>query len=258
MVQLSELDLSIPVAIDCIDDRGLMNTGQNIKIGAGAYGLAQDLHAARSTGSLEVGHESIPTLGETAKIITAYVGRYALFASVHEACAAEAGIVSVGQTIIERPSEVLQRANAIMQGDISTNQYEQVAEAYQRMLFDPATRVFRSTETEAACMDRSMKHRAITRKLLANELHMGGELQANHVKNTWFAAAAAYEAGESAYHVDQWVVPVLAETIDEVLPHDNVDGFVIASSIRHAATSLLLPYKGDCENPGLDIQVITR
>lgn len=256
MAELLNIDWSETLAIDCIDDRGLADSGQNIKIAAGAYGLSQDLHVARSMRYPETQNESLHSLGEAAKIITAGLGRSALAASTHQMCAAEQGIITVGRTIIDRPDEVLSAAKQIIRGDITTNQYEQVSGAYDAMLFRPGTQVFRSVELEAECMDTNDRYRSIVRKLLANDLHVADGIQVNHVPYTWFDTAESYREGNATYHVDQWAIEPIAEIIDEVLPHDNINGFVLASSIRTAAVSLLLPRNGDTAKPGLDIHVV--
>lgn len=256
MAFLYDIDSSSRLGLDCIDDRGLMaqnDVQQNIKTPAGVYGLAQDLHIARLTKNPEAYEQEVQPLGESAKIIA---NRLGMICCTHQVCAAEQGVLSIGRTIIEKPEQTLAIAKRIHGGDITDTEYETVANAYGHILFSGLTKAFRGAEREASCMDNKGLYVAIPRKPLANSDHVSTELYVNHRKGTWFDAVQAHRAGNARYHADQWAIPDVAEQVDDILPHDNVDGFVLASSIRLAATSQNLPYGGDESRLGLDIRTI--
>lgn len=276
MAVVMDIDYSRRLGLECIDDRGLVAfdeeglpfVDQSIKTPAGPYGLAQDQLVARLTASpknaTELGlylQNAVP-LGRSAKIIAHQLGHSMIIASTHEACAAEEGIRTIAKTVVEKPDEILTDARTIHQGDITEEQYQTVAQAYGLILLSGLNRIFRGEDKEARCMDgpeyggfHEFPLADIKRSKLANQAHLSKVFQTNHRKNTWFDTQKAYKE-DPAYHADQWAVPMLAENIDLALPHDNIEGFIIANCIRTAATAHNLPREGDAEVTGLDIEVI--
>lgn len=237
---LMQVDPSLPVGIDCIDDRGYKTRRQNIKLGgAASYGLAYDLYAARTIAGGSI--DTARPIGETAKIITKGLTRYALLAQLHNNCAAELNVIPVADQIILHGETIYNGMNDVLDGSIDTAKFEQLQEIY-RDLRDNAT-LFRGVEQEAASMEDNSDGLAIARSDLAHDKHLADPevLIVNRKPGTWFDAAGAYAAGSPHYDYDLWAVPVVAERIDTIMPHDSVENFVLASAARVVATARLLP-----------------
>lgn len=249
---LKHVDWSRPVGIHCIDDRGYEDAIQNIKLGgASSYGLAYDTYAARALardGRLEA---EMPT-GELAKVITKGLARYALLANLHHECAAELYAPAIGREIVTNGEPIFNEANRILDGSISESKFEQLQRFYAGL--DSDTALFRGVDVEAISMERDDSHPAIRRSRLAHGDHSADTLRVNTAPDTWHDAADAFANGSPLYQYDSWAVRPVAEKIDAIIPHDNVDGFVIASVARVVATSRLLPR--DEHRTGVDI--ITR
>jgi hypothetical protein len=249
---LKRIDWSRPVGIHCIDDRGYEDAIQNVKPGgASSYGLAYDTYAARALardGRLEA---EMPT-GELAKVITKGLARYALLANLHYGCAAELSAPAIGHEIVSNGEPIFNEVNRILDGDIGESKFEQLQRFYASLYND--TSLFRGVDIEAANMERDDTHPAIKRSHLAHGDHSADTLRVNTTIDTWHDAAGAYADGAPLYQYDSWAVRPIAEKIDAIIPHDNVDGFVIASVARVVATSRLLPR--DKHRTGVDI--VTR
>lgn len=236
---LNLIDWSRPVGIHCIDDRGYVDAIQNVKVGgASSYGLAYDTYAARmltQDGRFEAG---MPT-GELAKVITKGLTRSALLAVLHHGCAAELGVPAIGREIVTNGEPIYNEANHILDGTIRESTFEQLQYFYASLGRD--TSLFRGVEAEAASMERDDVLPAIDRSHLAHDDHVADTLRVNTTADTWHDAASAYADGAPLYQYDSWAVRPIAEKIDAIIPHDNVDGFAIASVVRVVATSRLLP-----------------
>jgi hypothetical protein len=248
---LKLIDWSRPVGIHCIDDRGYEDDMQNIKSGgASSYGLAYDTYAARALARDGRFEAEMPT-GEVAKIITKGLARRALLASLHHECAAELNVLAIGREIVTNGELIFNEANRILDGSISESKFEQLQYFYAGLSRD--TSLFRGVDTEAASMARDDSHPAIMRSHLAHDDHSADTLRINTTPNTWHDAADAYANGTPLYQYDSWAVPLIGEKIDAIIPHDNVDGFAIASVVRVVATSRLLPR--DKGRTGVDIAI---
>jgi hypothetical protein len=245
---LQPIDWSRPVGIHCIDDRGYADSHQNLKLGgASSYGLAFDTYAARALvrdGRLEA---EIPT-GELAKVITKGLARYELLANLHHGCAAELGVPAIGHEIVSNGEPIFNEVNRILDGSVSESEFEQLQRFYAGL--DHDTSLFRGVAVEAAHMESDGTHPAIGRSYLAHDDHSADTLRINTTTDTWHDAAGAYADGAPLYQYDLWAVPPIAERIDAIIPHDNVDGFALASVVRVVATSRLLPRE---HRKGVDI-----
>jgi len=246
---LKRIDWSRPVGIHCIDDRGYEDAIQNIKPGgASSYGLAYDTYAARALARDGRFEAEMPT-GELAKVITKGLTRYALLAHLHHGCAAELSAPAIGREIVANGEPIFNEVNRILDGNISESKFEQLQYFYAGL--DRGVSLFRGVDVEAANMERDDTHPAIKRSHLAHDDHSANTLRVNTTTGTWHDAAGAYADGAPLYQYDSWAVPPIAEKIDAIIPHDNVDGFVIASVARVVATSRLLPR--DKHRMGVDI-----
>ena len=190
----------------------------------------------------------MPT-GELAKVITKGLARYALLANLHHGCAAELNVLAIGEEIVTNGEPIFNEANRILDGNISESKFEQLQYFYAGL--SRGTSLFRGVNTEAASMERDDSHPAIMRSHLAHGNHSADTLRVNTIQGTWHDAADTYANGTPLYHYDGWVVPVVGEKINAIIPHDNVDGFVIASVVRLVATTRLLPR--DEHSTGVDI-----
>lgn len=246
---LSTIDWSRPVGIHCIDDRGYKNADQNIKLGgASSYGLAYDTYVARSL-SREGKFDAEMPVGELAKVITKGLARHALLASVHHECAAEANVLPIADEILTHGEPILHEVNRVMDGSVDESKFEQLQDFYARLRTDAM--LFRGVEVEAASMGSDDAHPRINRSHLAHEDHVAQQLRVNTQADTWHDAPLAYANGRPLYQYDEWAVRPIAEKIDAFVPHDNVEGFALASVVRVVATSRLLPR--DKTRSGVDI-----
>ncbi len=235
---ITPLDPLRPVGIDCIDDRGYEGLGQNIKLGgAASYGLAYDTYAARLLGGDSI--DTMPPVGEAAKVITKGLARHALFARLHYGCAAEASAMPVANEIVLHGEAIYRDVNRVLDGSADESKFEQLQAFYSRLSRDEA--LFRSVEAEAASMEDDSEQSAIERARLAHENHVATKLLVNNQTNTWYDAARGYESGDPHYAYDLWAVRPIAERIDTIMPHDSVEDFVLASVARVVATARLLP-----------------
>lgn len=244
------LDLHRPIGIDCIDDRGYDGLQQNIKLGgAASYGLAYDAYAARQLSGN--GIDTMPPIGEAAKVITKGLARHALLARLHYGCAAELNAMPVADEIILYGEEVHRDVNRVLDGSVDGSKFERLQEFYHNLRHDVG--LFRGVDTEAACMEDNHDQSAIQRVHLAHEDHGATELVVNAQPDTWYDAAQAYAVGDPRYAYDLWAVRPIAERIDTIIPHDSVEDFVLASVARVVATARLLPRCQD--QTGIDIVV---
>lgn len=246
---LNTIDWSRPVGIHCIDDRGYKNADQNIKLGgASSYGLAYDMYAARALGREGKLDVEMP-VGDLAKVITKGLARHALLASVHHECAAEANVLPIADEIIAHGEPILREVNRVMDGNVDESKFEQLQSFYAQLRTDAV--LFRGVEAEAASMGSDADHPRIARSHLAHEDHVAQQLRINTQSDTWHDAPLAYANGQPLYQYDEWAIRPIAEKIDAFVPHDNVEGFALASVVRVVATSRLLPR--DKKRSGVDI-----
>jgi hypothetical protein len=224
---------------------------QNIKTGgAASHGLALDTYAARMLardGQLEA---EMP-VGEAAKVITKGLAQDALLARLHALCAAEAYVAAIAREIVTNGGPILIAANDIFGGSIKELEFEMLQRFYARLVND--TSLFRGVDIEAASMERNDAHPAIVRSRLAHADHKAKTLRVNTTPDTWYDAAAAYANGDPSYGYDRWAMLGVAGKIDTILPHNNMGGFAVASAVRLAATSRLLPR--DEHSKGVDIVI---
>jgi hypothetical protein len=246
------IDWSKPVGIHCIDDRGYKSADQNIKLGgASSYGLAYDTYAARAldrNGELDVDLSA----GELAKVITKGLSRYALLACTHHGCAAEAGVSAVADQFTSSGESIFSETNRILDGSVSESEFEKLQHFYAQLASNE--KLFRGVDIEAACMDTDGNQPMIERSRLAHEHHAATSLRINSKVDTWHDASTAYANGLPEYGYDIWALRPTAEKIDAIVPHDNVDGFALASVARVVATSRLLPR--DSTHSGIDIVIV--
>ncbi|MNQ03920.1 hypothetical protein D3C85_166250 [compost metagenome] len=245
------IDWSRPVGVHCIDDRGYENSGQNIKLGgASSYGLAYDTYAARAidrNGKLDVDLSA----GELAKVITKGLSRYALLACTHHECAAEAGVGAVADQFTSNGESILRETNRILDGSVNESEFEKLQYFYAQLASNE--KLFRGVDIEAVTMDTDGSHPMIERSRLAHEYHAATSLRINSKVDTWHDASTAYANGLPEYGYDIWALRPTAEKIDAIVPHDNIDGFALASVARVVATSRLLPR--DSTRSGIDIVI---
>ena len=240
------IDWSKPVGIHCIDDRGYKNASQNIKPGgAASHGLAIDTYAARTIGRDGEMDVEMP-IGKLAGVITKGLGRHGLFASIHHECAAEANVLPIADEIIIHGESILHEVNRVMDGSVDESQFKRLQAFYARLRTD--TLLFRGVDLEAVAMEND----GVIRSHLAHEHHAAQQLRVNTQVNTWHDASHAYANGQPLYQLDEWALRPIAEKIDAVIPHDNVDGFVLAAVTRALATARLLP----CDNTRSGVDVI--
>lgn len=250
--QLKPIDYSLPIEIDCVDDQGYQNGKQNVKTAASPFGLSQDTSAARWLRSDGRFGAEIP-VGPQAKVLTVGLGRFGLESTLHQNCGGEQGAQAIGDQIVNNGELILRKMNRILGGSVNESTFEQLQQFYARLYSDPL--LYRGVDIEAATMTRADELPAIERSPLAHtDGHRASKIRVNTTPDTWFDAAEAYANGEPYYHYDLWAVEPIAEKIDTIIPHDNVEGFVIASVARIVATSRVLP-NPDKNRTGIDIVI---
>ncbi len=244
------IDWSKPVGIHCIDDRGHEGATQDIKNAAGSYGYTLDTYAARAIGRDGKLDVYMP-VGVGAKVVTKGLSRYALLGCIHEACAAEGGVLAIADQFATNGEFILNETNRLLDGSVKESTFEKLQGFHEQLSTDE--RLFRGVAIEAAAMDSDDDLPRIPRSRLLNAEHAATQLRINMQKDTWYDAATTYAQGKSEYNYDLWAVPLVAEKINTIIPHDNIEGFVIASVARTVAISRLLPR--DHTATGIDIAV---
>jgi hypothetical protein len=217
----------LPTNMFCMDDRIVALTGW--QHAGGPDGYARDYATAREMRQPNSIVDQRQSVSRLTPLTATALGQSLVVAFMHPSCAAEQEAETVVQRTFQDPAAVYQRVEA-MGFDITEPEFEQIIDANARLAL-----------LEAEVGSGPNQEAMLTVPIKPGE-HAANDIVIDHEGKTYWDGMAANEAGHPAYYIGSGLLETVHRRVNARLPHEvDPRAMLVASAVRHAAISLILP-----------------